>query len=134
MRIEGKDYTKKSDDVMVIKLPDMEEPSLMERVKRSLGMSEGGFEVSILPPTKRLYDELTAVTDNLQKALDEDSDGTGFDLDSALVTVAHLMSRNAEKREVTPEMLDDMGFDLQDVGEFIGSYVYFVNELVVSKN
>lgn len=134
MRIEGKDYTKKADDVMVIRLPDTAEPTFGERVKRAMGLSEAGFELSILPPTKRLYDELTSLTGSLQAALERGSDGEGFDIGSALETVAHLMSRNAERRAVTSEMLEDMGFDLEDVGEFIGSYIFFVNELVASKN
>ena len=131
MRIEGKDYTKSKDDVLVIKLPDTTEPGLAERMRRFFGASDGAFEVSILPPTKKLYDELAEVVEALSKLEDEDSE---FDLDGAVSTVSRLMSRNAEKRQITPQQLEDMGFDIEDIGEFIGSYLFFVNELVQGKN
>ena len=134
MRIEGKDYTQCKDDVLVLRLPDVSEPGVWERLKRALGMSSAGFEVSILPPTKKLYDELAEVVDSISKAADGDIEAEDVDLGHALGVVSRLMSRNAEKRAVTPQQLEDTGFDLEDVGEFIGSYVFFVNELVRSKN
>ena len=134
MRVEGKDYTKQKDDVLVIKLPDLEQSTMGERIRRFLGMSDGGFEVSILPPTKGLYDELTKLVNGISDVGDGKLEAEEFDLDGALSTVARLMSRNVERREVTPHQLEAMGFDLEDVGEFVGSYIFFVNALVTGKN
>lgn len=134
MRVQGKDYTKKDEDVLVIKLPDAAGPTGWERFKRWLGVSDDGFELSILPPTKRLYDSLAELAAGMSGVADGELEAEKFDLDGALSTVASIMSRNVEGREVTPAMLDDMGFDLEDVGEFIGSYVFFIQELVEAKN
>lgn len=141
MRIEGKDYTKRSDDIMVIKLPKPEPSGAWGRFKRWLGVDDDGFEVSVLPPTKGLYDRLGELAESLA-AIGESDLGNGdpeaenpsFDLGRAVETVAAIMSRNAEKRVITPQMLEDMGFDIEDVGDFVGSYVFFINELVRAKN
>ena len=44
------------------------------------------------------------------------------------------MSHNTDVRVITGDYLESIGFDLSDVGDFIGLYTYFVSELVDSKN
>lgn len=117
----GADFTKRKKDVIKITLP-VEEGS------------DEGFEVSILPPTKRGYEAMSHIAGILVKWGDGDLEAADFDMQAILESVAEVMSHNLQMKRITPEFLDSIGFDLTDVGEFVGSYIYFVMQLVEEKN
>lgn len=122
MEIRGTDFTKRRKDCITFTLP--EGPG-----------SEDGFEIGVLPPTKRIYDGLADIAGMIDRWTNgEDFDADGPDMDAMLETVANAMSHNVQMRRVTPQFLDDIGFDMSDIGEFVGAYLYFISQLVDAKN
>lgn len=117
----GTDFTKRKKDVIKITLP-VEEGS------------DDGFEVSILPPTKRGYEAMSRIAGIIAKWGDGDLEAEDLDMGEMLESVAEVMSHNLQMKKITPEFLEGIGFDLADVGEFVGSYIYFVMMLVEEKN
>ena len=117
----GTDFTKKKKDVIKIILP-VEEGS------------DDGFEVSILPPTKRGYEAMSHVANVIAKWGDGDLEAEDLDFGTMLKSTAEVMSHNREMKKITPEYLESIGFDLADMGEFVGSYIFFVMKLVEEKN
>ena len=112
MEIKGTNYAKRRKDVLVV----------------TLGTEEDSFELRILPPTKGVHDGLVAVAGYVADA------AMGKAASSDLDLVAAAMSHNTDVRVITGDYLESIGFDLSDVGDFIGLYTYFVSELVDSKN
>ena len=135
-RVQGTDYTKKDRDELVIRLPNAHTRprGAWQRLKRALGAVDDGFELSIRPPTKRVHDELAAVAGTFDDLAAGKLEAEDVDLGKMLATVACAMSNNSQGREVTPGFLESIGFDLVDVGEFIGCYIVFMSELVEAKN
>lgn len=111
------DFTRKNKDVLVIVIGTEEEP----------------IELSILPPTTRVHNGMKEVAKYVEKAANGEFD-SGSDMPDCLELVAQAMSRNREGRVVTAKQLDAMGFDMSDVGEFIGLYLFFITKLVEAKN
>lgn len=113
----GFDFTKKSKDVLLVVIGTEEEP----------------IELSILPPTLRVHNGMKEVAKYVEMAANGDLDDAS-DMPDCLDLVAQAMSRNREGRVVTAKQLDAMGFDMSDVGEFVGLYLYFITKLVEAKN
>ena len=118
MEIRGTNYAKRRKDVLVV----------------TLGTEDDSFELRILPPTKGIHEGLVAVAGYVADAAAGKADASGLDLGDCLDLVAAAMSHNTDLRAVTGGYLESIGFDLSDVGDFIGLYTYFVSELVDSKN
>ena len=117
--IEGTNYAKRDKNVLRIVLPD----------------GEGGeLTLSILPPTKGIHDSLMALARAMDQVDEGEMDDADFDIEEAFVTVAKCMGHNTEQHKVTPDFLDEINFDIDDVGDFIGSYLYFMSRLVMAKN
>ena len=117
--IEGTNYAKREKSVLRIILPD----------------GDGGeLPLSVLPPTKGVNDALMGLAEALDRVNDGSMEEDDFDLGQAYSTVSKAMSRNVERRKVTPDELEEMNFDIEDVGDFIGSYIFFMSELVRAKN
>lgn len=117
--IEGTNYAKREKSMLRITLPDGE---------------DGEKTISILPPTKGVHDALMSLALALEQVDGGEMDENDFDLEKAVYAVAKAMSRNAEHVTITPDDLESMGFDIEDVGDFIGSYLFFISELVKGKN
>ena len=118
MEIKGTDYTKRKKDTVSIRL----------------GTADDSFELHILPPTQGVHAGLVAVAGYLADAAMGKAEKSDLDLGDCLALVAAAMSNNTSLRVVTAEYLESIGFDLSDIGDFIGLYTYFVSELVDSKN
>ena len=118
MEIKGTNYAKRRKDVLVV----------------TLGTEEDSFELRILPPTKGVHDGLVAVAGYVADAARGNAASSDLDLGRCLDLVAAAMSHNTDVRVITGDYLESIGFDLSDVGDFIGLYTYFVSELVDSKN
>ncbi len=118
---------------MEIKGPDfVARRKTRSRLKLTVGTEEESFELSVLPPTKRIVDDLLKVSDMIGKADDESA--SSVDLDECLEFVAESMSHNAECRAVTSEYLRSIEFDITDIGEYIGAYLTFIGSLTSGKN
>ena len=133
MRYEGMDYAHRERDVLAITLPAPAPNGAFERIKAALGF-DGSFQISVLPPTKRTHDALSEIAADIDAVANGEMDFESFDNGKALRVVAEIMSNNLEKHEITAAYLESVNFDLEDVGDFIGGYVFFVSELVRSKN
>jgi len=133
MRYEGMDYAHRERDVLAITLPAPAPKTAWERLKRAFG-DDGSFEISVLPPTKRAHDALSDIAGDIDDIARGELAAEEYDTGKALEAVATVMSNNLEKREITREFLESVDFDLEDVGDFIGGYVFFVTELVRAKN
>ena len=118
MEIKGTNYAKRRKDVLVV----------------TLGTEEDNFELRILPPTKGVHEGLVAVAGYVADAAMGKAASSDLDIGGCLDLVAAAMSNNTSLHVVTAEYLESIGFDLSDIGDFIGLYTYFVSELVDSKN
>lgn len=79
-------------------------------------------------PTKRIFDELTGIQNNLdENAPDNDS------LDAIYNVCSLILSRNKTGKEITKEYLEET-FDIADIILLFKSYVEFVQSLKFSKN
>ena len=78
-------------------------------------------------PTKRIFDALIDIKDNLGNASNDDTLSTIYDI------CALIMSRNKAGKEITKEYLEET-FDVEDIIIFFKSYVAFVEELNSVKN
>lgn len=116
--VVGTNYTKRKKDVLVITVGTEEEP----------------VTLSILPPTKKIHDQLINVADFVDAAGKGELDENTFSLFECLEFVAEAMSHNREGRIITPDYLNQMEFDVSDVSDFIGLYFYFITRLVEGKN
>lgn len=117
--IKGPDFSKKNRDVLLIKLPDGQ---------------GGGFDVAILPPTKAIMDDITRLAEAIDAVTGGEMEPDDFDLDMALSVCAKAISRNTQYKKVDAEMLNLIGFDIEDIGEFIAAYILYITALVDSKN
>ena len=117
--VKGPDFTKKNKDVLCMRLPDGE---------------GGGFDLSVFPPTKNGWDAISAIAVAIDGVMTGETDAQDFDMDAALDAVAEVMSNNTAFKKVDREMLNLIGFDLQDIGTFTGAYIEFVAGLVMEKN
>ena len=117
--IKGPDFSKKDRDVLLITLPDG---------------NGGGFDVAILPPTKAIMDAITALASAIDDITQGNTAPEDFDMDMALDVCAKAMSRNTQYKGITAEMLNLIGFDIEDIGEFIAAYILYITALIESKN
>lgn len=78
-------------------------------------------------PTKRIFDELIAIKDNLDNITDSETLSTIYSV------CALIMSRNKAGKEITKEYLEET-FDVEDIIIFFKAYVAFMGELQKSKN
>ena len=101
-----------------------------------LAAADGGeqLEIHILTPTKRGFDILSKVAEILESLSDGDISEDTLDMDAMFSEVADVMSHNTDGIKVTPEYLETIGFDIEDVGLFVAGMIEFVNKLVESKN
>lgn len=117
--IKGPDFSKKDRDVLLVTLPDGE---------------GGGFEIAVLPPTKGVFDALKELAGAIDDITEGRAEAEDFDLGMALDVCAKAMSRNTRYRKITGEMLELAGFDIEDIGIFVGAYILFISQLVEAKN
>ncbi len=117
----GIDFTKRRKDAIVFTLP----------VEAG---SDEGFEISVLPPTKRTYDALQELASVVDKWSNGDLEADDFDMGAMLGAVADAMSHNSQMRKVTAEYLESIGFDLSDIADFTTAYLFFLMRLVDEKN
>lgn len=118
MEIKGTNYAKRKKDVLVI----------------SIGDEDNEVELSVLPPTKAIMDGMIEVAGAVESAAKGTLDYEAFDLGKTLFLVAEAMSHNTGMRSVTAEDLEAMGFDLSDVADFLGTYMFFLSKLAEGKN
>jgi hypothetical protein len=78
-------------------------------------------------PTKRIFDELIAIKDNLDNIADSETLSIIYDV------CALIMSRNKTGKEITKEYLEEI-FDVEDIIMFFKSYVEFMDEVKSVKN
>lgn len=116
--IQGTDYVNRKKDVLVIRL----------------GTKEESFELRILPPTKGIHDGLVRVAGIIDDLMNGNGARESVDIDACFELVATAMSNNTALRAITAGYLEEIGFDLSDIADFLGSYLYFVTELASSKN
>lgn len=102
------------------------------RMLITIGTDDESFSISVLPPTKRIIGELIDVSAMLEKASDDNA--SSADLGVCLDFAAKSMSHNSECRKVTVEYLEGIGFDITDIGEYVGAYLTFVGSLASGKN
>ena len=117
--IKGPDFTKKNKDALLITLPDGE---------------GGSFELSVYPPTKGIWDDVSALAPVMDELISGSMEPEDFDMGAALDVVARAMSLNSSYRRFDAAELERIGFDIEDIGTFLGAYIFFVSELVKVKN
>lgn len=115
--IMGTDYTKRKKDVLNI----------------VIGTEEDPVELSLFGPTKGIYEGLLEVSKTVDDALAGKLDEE-FNLFDQLDFVARAMSHNKQGRRVTADDLVEMDFDMSDVADFIGLYLFFIDKLAQGKN
>lgn len=98
-----------------------------------IGTEDSPRKLLVLPPTADTHKEIIRMAEVVEKALNGEIDD-GVDLQECLATVAKFLSRNTQMESVTPEYLNETGFDITDIGDFIGLYIMFVTKLVEGKN
>lgn len=116
--IQGTDYVNRKKDVLVIRL----------------GTKEESFELRILPPTKGIHDGLVKVAGIIDDLMNGNGARDSVDIEACFSLVAAAMSNNTALKTITAGYLEEVGFDLSDIADFLGSYLYFVTELANSKN
>ena len=116
--IQGTDYTSRKKDVLVIRL----------------GTKNESFELRILPPTKGIHDGLVHVAGIIDDVTSGAARYEQLDIAACYELIAAAMSNNTCLRRITAAYLEEIGFDLSDVADFLGSYLFFVLELGRSKN
>ena len=114
----GTDFSKRNKDVLVI----------------TLGTEEESFDVKIKPPTVNINKGMIKIAGLIDQAAKGELDYSTFDMDECLEIVAETMSNNTDMRRITPEYLASVGFDISDVGDFLGGYLLFITRLVEGKN
>lgn len=118
MEIRGTDYTARKKSALII----------------TIGTDEDPIELRILPPTKRILERMNGVQEALRKENDGELDYSEFDMGECLDTVAMAMSHNAAFKQITPDYLESIGFDITDMADFVGLYLVFLAKLVEGKN
>lgn len=78
-------------------------------------------------PTKRIFDALITIKDDLDNITDSETLSIIYDV------CALIMSRNKAGKEITKEYLEAT-FDVEDIIIFFKSYVEFMDELKSAKN
>ena len=111
----GPDFSVKEKDVLIINLGE-----------------EG--EIRILPPTVEINKCMVEVAKMVESASDGTLDYSTLDMGEYLSLVAITMSHNTDMKRITPEYLESIGFDISDIGEFLGGYVFFMTRLFEGKN
>ena len=115
--VVGTDYTKRK-------------KSYLEVV---IGTEESPRRLLVLPPTVDTHKDILKMSEAVEKALGGELE-EGLDLEECLSVVARFLSRNTQMERVTPDYLNETGFDITDLGDFIGLYLMFVTKLVEGKN
>ena len=116
--VVGTDYTKRK-------------KSYLEVV---VGTEEAPRKLHVLPPTGSMHKELSKMSVAVERALNGELEGDEIDMEECLAAVARFLSNNAKMEKITPEYLDKTGFDITDLGDFIGLYLLFITKLVEGKN
>ena len=101
-------------------------------LKLTIGVGDEELTVSILPPTKAMYEDMTALCGVLARVASGEDECA--DLGDLLSVVANVMSNNTSLTRVSAERLEAEGFDVVDVLEFANAFACFVKELAKPKN
>ena len=117
--IKGPDFTKKNKTALVMTFPDGD---------------GGSFELEVYPPTKGIWDAVSSLAPVIDGLYSGEIEADEFDMDDALEVVAKAMSLNSSCKKFGKGDLERIGFDIEDIGTFIGAYIVFVAELVKAKN
>ena len=117
----GADFTRSNKDLIKFTMPSED------------GDGEG-FEISVLPPTKRGFDAIRQLGDLVDKWQDGELEADDFDIGKTYVAVAEAMSHNLQMRRITPEYLEAVGFDISDISDFVYNYLSFLMLVVEAKN
>lgn len=103
-------------------------------IRVTIGDDRDETVLSILPPTKRIHEDLVRVAGVVDSAQAGELDYERLDLRDCLEIVARAMSHNTECRRITADYLESIEFDLLDIGDFIGLYLFFIMELAKGKS
>lgn len=116
----GSDYTKRKDTWMQI----------------AIGPEDDPIELRILPPTVGAFMGLQEVSKFILKELSDEGDGSEnvVSLGDALAYVAQVMSNNMDSRVFTAKQLDEMGFNVINVAQFVTEFTEFMVRLIDEKN
>lgn len=118
MEMQGTDFTVKNrTDVLKVRL----------------GTEEESFDIRIMVPTKGIYEDLLKAAGMIDDIISGESEPSEF-ISDIYGYISRAMSHNTEAKVITPEFLDDMGFDIADASQFIGDYVQFMVMLTSAKN
>ena len=99
-----------------------------------LGDGDGAVTIRMLPPTKDIHDDMTKVGEIIDGAMDGTIDRNEIDDAALLEVVANAMSNNTDLTRITPENLENEGFEMSDVADFVTLYRIFLVKLVEAKN
>lgn len=100
----------------------------------ALGAGDKELTIKMLPPTKEIHDDLMNLSERLDLIAGGEIALDGIDMRTYLEVAANAMSNNTDLRVVTADYLESIDFEMIDILEFIGLYLYFLSELVKPKN
>ena len=101
-------------------------------LKLTIGEGDGELTISMLPPTKEMYEDMAALCGVVARVASGEEESA--DLKDMLCVVGNAMSNNTALRRITGDHLESIGFDMVDVLEFASAFTYFVSELAKPKN
>lgn len=97
-----------------------------------LSLLKKGTRLRVKPPTKRTWEDVVRVCEMVDAAID--GEVPELEIADCYPIVAKAMSNNREGIEVTVDDLEEARFDMEDVEDFLGYYIFFITELANSKN
>ena len=97
-----------------------------------IGTEDEPLELHVFPPTKEVSDALTEMAEIIDNAIAGKPDNRS--LMDFYPAVARLLSNTRERREVTVEYLDSIGFALADRSVVVSDYLLFLDMLGQAKN
>lgn len=100
----------------------------------ALGSGVDEVAVDVLPPTKEIHEDMLALAAIVDDAVDGTLDRSTLDMTECLSVVGNALSRNTDLRHISAEYLEGIGFDMEDIADFLGLYLFFVKALTESKN
>lgn len=111
----------------VMKGPNFADKNRKSRLEVTLEINQEETVIGVYTPTKAMFDTVEAMA-----ALIDGKEE--FEVSEWYPEIAKILSNNRERIPVTEADLEEMGFDLEDVADFIASYLFFLSELANLKN
>lgn len=118
MEMRGSDFSKRNNkDVLVI----------------TLGSEEESFDLRLMVPTKGIYEDILRAAELADGVMQGEANPSEY-IGEMYGLACRAMSYNTDARDITPEFLEDMGFDFADMANFVSDYMQFIFLLASSKN